>query len=821
MRNLIERFIGAGFPASWLPGWSGGSLTSLADAFRFGQEDALTDPVAQHVWVYATIRARARALSSTPLQLWRGEGDDAPELTGRPIVDLLQRPHPLISSSRLWMLTSVYFDAYGTTYWLLYERDGDAIVPVRAGLRDPIRTPVEILPVPGPKVKVDLDERTCLPRSYRYGGKNGKTEEFGAGGVVVFPDITNGSIFGSVGATTALRRRLLVDFAAETLEINAAKNGGLPSLLFSTDQDLTEHSLEQLHEELDRWISNPDRHGKPALLSGGMKVSNTAFSPRDMEHPKSREWSRDAILGVYGVTKPIVSITDDVNRANAREAKAVFWEETIIPQQNLFLDQLTDGLLRRLSDAPQPISASFDLSGVEALGESLDDKIERTLKLHREASIPFEQAAALSGWEIDPTALEDESSNVAEEASANPATTLNGAQIKELSNLVQAVATGALPKESAVQLIVASFPFDEERARRILAAVEEGSRAPAPVAPVPPPPAASSAPEDEDDDDEGNEGADVPEGLEQGGERSLASPVIRAVTEAERRAVASSFEEYVSPRERELTDAVDEVQSAFVRAALTKVRQVARGERAFRPRRPEVRALEDDVPQEVLDELLRTAIPGVEAWVERFEDAAGPLLVDYYFEAAKNLAFQYGWDQVVEETDALSLTFLSTKNIELAEGAMSTLADDVRDTIARTMFENGGEYTIAEISQRLADTLDEQEAALEGIDTAARAQRIARTEVSAVVNQARDAEMALVGVEQRMWITANDGEVRESHAINDGEIRRPGETFPNGMLRPHDSPLASEVVNCRCHLVPIDPDVEEILGEDENAYQSQ
>ncbi|MGH1648932.1 phage portal protein [Enterococcus gilvus] len=45
---------------------------------------------------------------------------------------------------------------------------------------------------------------------------------------------------------------------------------------------------------------------------------------------------------------------------------------------------------------------------------------------------------------------------------------LNGAQITSLVNIVQAVASGKLPRDSALQMITAAFPFDEEKAKQIL-----------------------------------------------------------------------------------------------------------------------------------------------------------------------------------------------------------------------------------------------------------------------------------------------------------------------------------------------------------------
>jgi len=70
-----------------------------------------------------------------------------------------------------------------------------------------------------------------------------------------------------------------------------------------------------------------------AILTGGLKL-DTGFkqSMKDMEFLEMRKFSRDEIFSIFRVPKTLVSITEDVNRANAQEHKAVFIENTIKPK---------------------------------------------------------------------------------------------------------------------------------------------------------------------------------------------------------------------------------------------------------------------------------------------------------------------------------------------------------------------------------------------------------------------------------------------------------------------------------------------------------
>lgn len=86
---------------------------------------------------------------------------------------------------------------------------------------------------------------------------------------------------------------------------------------------------------------------------------------------------------------------------------------------------------------------------------------------------------------------------------------------------------------------------------------------------------------------------------------------------------------------------------------------------------------------------------------------------------------------------------------------------------------------------------------------AARSLRIAQTEMGAAANAGSMMGYRQSGVvEKKVWLTARDGLVRDSHyaAEADGAIGLQ-EKFSNGLDHPHDmSGPAEEVVNCRCSI---------------------
>lgn len=100
-----------------------------------------------------------------------------------------------------------------------------------------------------------------------------------------------------------------------------------------------------------------------------------------------------------------------------------------------------------------------------------------------------------------------------------------------------------------------------------------------------------------------------------------------------------------------------------------------------------------------------------------------------------------------------------------------------------------------------------------------KAETIARTETltavslgqAAVMNDAKEVIPDL----KKVWLTAGDSRVRDSHIALDGDMIDVDEKFANGLRHPRDTKSgdASEVINCRCTVLLLPPDAEDLAFE--------
>jgi HK97 family phage portal protein len=120
----------------------------------------------------------------------------------------------------------------------------------------------------------------------------------------------------------------------------------------------------------------------------------------------------------------------------------------------------------------------------------------------------------------------------------------------------------------------------------------------------------------------------------------------------------------------------------------------------------------------------------------------------------------------------------------------TTINDTTSEAIIKTLTEalelNEG---VADIQERIKTVYNEAETY--------RTERIARTEVSASLNEGNVQSFKQAGIEQVEWLAIVDNVTSDECISNDGEIREIGKEFPAGVTQPPTH------VNCRCSVLPV------------------
>lgn len=138
------------------------------------------------------------------------------------------------------------------------------------------------------------------------------------------------------------------------------------------------------------------------------------------------------------------------------------------------------------------------------------------------------------------------------------------------------------------------------------------------------------------------------------------------------------------------------------------------------------------------------------------------------------------------------LEFLATDLAERSRLINKTTANQLQKLLAKATTEGVGFQETKLRIQELFSTISK-----------GRAVAIARTEVLRAQSQSTQEAFKQRGTKLNEWVSARDGNVRDTHVIADGEIREVGEDFSTGGPAPGLNNDPGEDINCRCVLAPL------------------
>ena len=332
--------------------------------------------------VYAAIKVRQDAIARLPLRVLRRipasrqrmDGVNARaggELVGadHPLQRLLDSPNPFWSRSDLWRATETYLSLWGAAFWAL-ERDENGNI-------------AEIWPLRPDKMRPIPDAQRYI-KGFVYVGSGSELVPYLPDDVVWMRYFNPLDEYAGLSPIAPLRQS--ADMGMDALRANRKllQNDSTPGLIIETEGFPTDADVSEFYARWESRFQGVEKMRRPALLSPGMKASNLGFSPRDMEYIESLRWSLEDVTRVFGVPKVMIGDLENTTFSNFSTARRLFWEDTIAAQLAFYQESLRQHLLPHFGD--DSLTVEFDLSGVEALKESEENKAKRR-RIYVEAGI--------------------------------------------------------------------------------------------------------------------------------------------------------------------------------------------------------------------------------------------------------------------------------------------------------------------------------------------------------------------------------------------------------------------------------------------------
>jgi HK97 family phage portal protein len=305
--------------------WSRDARKRLADDSLMGTYESVGT-------IFAVVHSLAVATAKQDWTLYKsaasGLAEDRTPVTSHACIDLWNMPNPVMPRRRFLETAQQHIDLTGEADILtaLIKLGGKSIPlelwPMRPDRIQPIPDPFEFLTgyiytSPDGEM-IPLEKNECLP--------------------ILMPNPRNP--YRGLGPVQSIMTVLESMKAADEWDRAFFENSAEPGGVIEVPNSLSDAQFDELR---DRWSATHQGVSKAhrvAILEAGMKWIDRSYTQRDMQHAELRAVKRDTILEAFGFPKPMLGITEDVNRANAEAAEYVFAKWLITERLDRWRDWL-------------------------------------------------------------------------------------------------------------------------------------------------------------------------------------------------------------------------------------------------------------------------------------------------------------------------------------------------------------------------------------------------------------------------------------------------------------------------------------------------
>ena len=479
-------------------------------------------------WVYAAAHINATAVAASPLRLyirsksqtksmWRTRsvkrtqraymygdlagdispsrnvmtkimdlGDDFEEVTEmHPIIELLQKANHVYNGFDLTVLRTLYQELTGNAYL-------HPIFDERLGV------PTELWPMPSQHVEVIPSQDNFID-GYLYGQSGVESLVFQRDEVIHFKRPNPDNLFYGLGKVEAAYGTIQANEAMHEMDLATFHNHARPDYAVVVKGPVRRDDLDQFEQHVGERLRGTRKAGQFLTVSGDVSFQPLNFPPKDIG---GREDIVEEIAAVFGVPVSMLK-ANDPNLASAKAGFGQWRESTILPMLRMDEDVLNQVLLPMFGieddavlcyDNPVPADKEFELRKRQAavaggwltvnearLEQGLEQSSDPMADSLLMNGLPLGQAGLLGGLAgvggqspLDPPAARPEVERDAPKQLPDAQTpevaasiALNGAQVTSLVEVLQNVSTGAIAKQTAIEVIVA-MGIGRQEAERML-----------------------------------------------------------------------------------------------------------------------------------------------------------------------------------------------------------------------------------------------------------------------------------------------------------------------------------------------------------------
>lgn len=275
--------------------------------------------------VYACVSAIAEEVGKIQIQLFNGDK----EVTKHWLLDLLQNPNPeqRLTQYNLFELLQTYQELTGEHFW--YMADGEIT-----------KKPKLIFNLRPDKVNVVIGKNGAIT-GYTFTKDDATKIPFEVNEILHFkmPNPTNN--YRGMGTVAAGMVYIQTEKFSSEWTRNSFYNDASPRGILSLKGTITEADFEAVKRKWNKEYAGVKNANKTAILKGiDVDYTKIGVGLDEVAIKELRNMSRDDIMMMFRVSKPILGIVEDVNLANAKTSHYIFMQRVIKPKMERIVDTL-------------------------------------------------------------------------------------------------------------------------------------------------------------------------------------------------------------------------------------------------------------------------------------------------------------------------------------------------------------------------------------------------------------------------------------------------------------------------------------------------
>lgn len=310
----------------------------------------VTDGYCKNEIVFACVSKRAKSVAQAPVMVVDKDGVEHPSDHTRL---LFNKPNEFHTESQIWQKVVTFFMLSGNAFVLKVRSSSGRVVQLW-----PIR-PDLVRIVPARSLTKFISHYLVRVNGVEYPVK---TED-----ICHFKTMHPANEFFGMPEVQPILRQYVTDNEATKLVMWFLKNRATPGLAVETEaEEMDEAKADRLRQKWnERFLG--EGNGGVVFLRKGMKVTPIGLNMRDLRFPELSGISETRICAALDTPPIIINLKSGIDRGtftNYGQARAHYWEETIVPMLQFFAARLNlDPDLGRDRDG----KVVFDLREVTAL----------------------------------------------------------------------------------------------------------------------------------------------------------------------------------------------------------------------------------------------------------------------------------------------------------------------------------------------------------------------------------------------------------------------------------------------------------------------